>query len=130
MHFPERVETGRLILRRWRAEDAEAWAAVWSDPAVASSLRPGAPLDPAHAQERHRHDLDHWRRHGFGLWAAEDRASREVAGWVGPSHPTFAPEVAAEVEIGWALLSGFRGRGLATEGAGAAIRAAFEHLGV
>jgi RimJ/RimL family protein N-acetyltransferase len=128
MRFPERVETERLVLRRWRDEDAGAWVAVWSDPSVNSALRPGAAYDPDHAEERRRHHLDHWEQHGFGLWAAEDRASGEVAGWVGPAHPTFVPELAEEVEIGWTLRSGFRGRGLATEGARAAVRAAFEQL--
>jgi RimJ/RimL family protein N-acetyltransferase len=51
-----------------------------------------------------------------------------VAGWAGPSHPTFVPEVAEEVEIGWTLRRAFWGRGLATEAAREAVEASFAHL--
>src|SRR5205823_4846024 len=57
--FPERVETGRLVLRRFSEEDAPAWAAIWSDPLVQAALRPGEDVDPAHVEERRRHHLRH-----------------------------------------------------------------------
>jgi RimJ/RimL family protein N-acetyltransferase len=128
--FPERVETERLVLRRWTGGDREAWAAIWTDPAVWSALRPGLPIDRDFALERFEHHAAHWNEHGFGLWAAEDRASGQVAGWSGASHPTFVPELASEVEIGWSLRRPFWGRGLASEGAAAGIAAAFGHLDV
>jgi RimJ/RimL family protein N-acetyltransferase len=51
-----------------------------------------------------------------------------VAGWIGAAHPTFVPELAEEIEIGWALRRPFWGRGLASEGAAAAVPTAFAHL--
>ena len=130
MGFPETLTTARLTLRRWREEHAEAMTAVWADPDVWRALRPGEPFDPAFAAARAQLHVRHWREHGFGLWVAEDRASGEPAGWVGPWHPTFVPELADRVEIGWTLRRPFWGRGLATEGAEAAVAAAFAHLGV
>jgi RimJ/RimL family protein N-acetyltransferase len=128
--IPERVETERLVLRAWRPEDAGAWAATWADPDVWSALRPGAPFDPEYGPQRFAHHLAHWDRFGFGVYAAEEQASGEVAGWVGPSHPLFVPALADAVEIGWSLRRPFWGAGLATEGARAAAAVALEHLAV
>jgi RimJ/RimL family protein N-acetyltransferase len=123
------VETPRLLLRRWTARDAGALSAVWSDPYVWRALRPGTPFRPAGVgYERLGHHLRHWEEHGFGLWAVVERASGDVAGWAGPSHPAFVPELATEVEIGWTLRRPFWGRGLATQAAREAVAAAFEHL--
>jgi RimJ/RimL family protein N-acetyltransferase len=128
--LPERVETPRLVLRRWAEGDVEAMEGIWSDRAVWEALRPGLPFDATTGRERLAYHLRHWERHGYGTYAAEDRRSGEVAGWVGPSHPLFVPELASRVELGWTLRRPFWGRGLATEGAAAALRACFEHLGL
>jgi RimJ/RimL family protein N-acetyltransferase len=57
-----------------------------------------------------------------------DRASGRTAGWVGPTHPDYVPGLAAETEIAWSLRQPFWGRGIATEGAKAAVSAALEHV--
>ena len=129
MTYPERVETERLVLRRWEERDETALAAVWEDPEVWRALRGDADRDPSWGAERFRRHMAHWRNHGFGLWLAEERASGEAAGWIGASHPGFVPELADEVEIGWTLDPCYWGRGLATEAAAAAVEAAFAHLG-
>jgi RimJ/RimL family protein N-acetyltransferase len=126
--YPERVETDRLVLRRPGDRDRGAWLGIWTDPAVWAALMPGRGADPAFALARFEHHLDHWGRHGFGLWLAEERATRTIAGWCGAAHPDFVPELAHEVEIGWTLRRPFWGRGLASEAAAAAVQTAFEHL--
>jgi RimJ/RimL family protein N-acetyltransferase len=128
--YPERAETDRLVLRRPRDRDRGAWLGIWTDPAVWAALMPGRGPDPGFALARFEHHLDHWGRHGFGLWLAEERATRTIAGWCGAAHPDFVPELAHEVEIGWTLRRPFWGRGLASEGAAAAVDAAFAHLQV
>ena len=130
MAFPETIVTPRLTLRRWREEHVEAMTEVWGDPDVWRALRPGEPFDPAFAGARAELHVRHWHERGFGLWVVEERASGELAGWVGPWHPTFVPELADRVEIAWTLRRPFWGRGLATEGAEAAVAAAFSHLAV
>ena len=102
--------------------------AVWADPRVWAALRPGAPFDASFVRDRFDHHLRHWEEHGFGLFTLQERASGETVGWVGPWHPVFAPELAGEVELGWSLRSSSWGRGLAGEGAAAALDAAFAHL--
>ncbi|HKP88934.1 MAG TPA: GNAT family N-acetyltransferase [Thermoleophilaceae bacterium] len=132
MQFPERAETERLVLRRPRPADREAWLRVWADPAVWRSLRPdlGREPDLDFAGGRFEHHLGHWERYGFGLWLAEDRETGTVAGWCGPSHPLFVPQLAEEVEVGWSLRRQFWGRGLAFEAAETAVSTAFAHLDV
>jgi RimJ/RimL family protein N-acetyltransferase len=128
MPYPERVETERLILRRWFAADAPAMEAIWREPHVWEALQPHRPFDPHQWRGMLERHVRHWDTHGFGLWAATTHEDPQPVGWIGASHPTFVPELAGEVEIGWTLRPAFWRRGLATEGATAAIDAAFDTL--
>ncbi|MDX6637217.1 MAG: hypothetical protein QOJ01_728 [Solirubrobacterales bacterium] len=131
MPYPERVETERLLLRRWTAGDLGAMRAIWSDPAVLQSLHPSDSGDPdeiaRNALKRH---VGAWERDGFGLWAAVDPAEDEVIGWIGAWRQDVGPELGGEVEVGWTLRSPWWGRGLALEGARAAAATAFAEFDV
>lgn len=128
MPYPERVETERLILRRWLHGDAAAMEAIWSEPEVWDSLQPHRPFDSQQWRSMLERHLRHWDTHGFGLWAVTTPTEPQPIGWIGASHPTFVPELAGEVEIGWTLRPAVWGMGLATEGATAAIEATFAEL--
>ncbi|MFL5891226.1 MAG: GNAT family N-acetyltransferase [Solirubrobacterales bacterium] len=128
MSYPERVETERLTLRRWRASDASAMEAIWREPEVWDALQPNRPYDPQQWRSMLDRYVRHWDVHGFGLWAVTTPDEPQPMGWVGASHPTFVPELAGEVEIGWTLRPALWGRGLATEAAIAATAAAFAEL--
>jgi RimJ/RimL family protein N-acetyltransferase len=130
MLYPERIATERLILRRWTPDDGPGMQAIWRERDVWRSIQPNIPFDPGQWRTMLDRHLDHWERHGYGLLAAVERSSGEVIGWIGPSHPAFVPELADQIEIGWTLRPPFWGRGLATEGAVAAIDAAFAHLDI
>jgi RimJ/RimL family protein N-acetyltransferase len=128
MPYPEALETDHLSLRPWRPDDGPAMDAIWRERDIWSALRPDIPFDPdAGAAMLNRH-VGHWDRNGFGLWAVMERHSDEIIGWVGPSHPAFIPDLSDRIEIGWTLRPPWWGRGIATEGAEAAIDAVFEHL--
>jgi len=127
---PERVETERLVLRRWHEDDRAAVVDIWADPDVWRAVGPGVmgvPFDADYAAGRFEHHLSHWEQHGFGLWLAQERVSGQVAGWVGAAHPTYVPELAEAVEIAWTLRRPFWGQGLASEGAAAAVQSTFAH---
>ncbi len=68
----------------------------------------------------------HFARHGFGFWAAIVKDTDEFAGYIGLGVPAFEARFNPCVEIGWRLAARFWNRGLATEGALAVLRAAFE----
>ncbi len=69
----------------------------------------------------------HFREHGFTFFAAELRATGELIGFIGLAR-TPIPHLAPLVEIGWRLAFEHWNRGLATEGARAALRYGFEQL--
>jgi RimJ/RimL family protein N-acetyltransferase len=72
----------------------------------------------------------HFTEHGFGLWAAQLRATGDFIGYVGLAVPRFTASFAPCVEIGWRLDAAYWGAGFATEGARAVARHAFEILGL
>jgi multiple sugar transport system ATP-binding protein len=122
---PERIQTDRLLLRRWAEDDRHAMVALWRDPAVWRSLQPDLPFDPHRGEREFQGQLDHWGEHGFGLWAIVERRSGQTIGWTGPTHPYFVPELAHEVEFGWTLRRELWGRGFATEAARAGLAEVF-----
>ena len=120
------LETERLLLRRWRAADREPFAGINRDPAVMEHFP--ASLSRAASDEMADRIEAHFRRHGFGLWAAELRENEEFIGFIGLSVPGFEAAFTPCIEIGWRLAPIHWGKGLATEGARAATRHAFEDL--
>jgi RimJ/RimL family protein N-acetyltransferase len=116
------LETERLHLRGWREEDLPAFAEFWADDATAHFV--GGTCNREGAWRIMAMYLGHWLLRGYGLWALEDKASRQWAGWCGPWNPEGWPER----EIGWALAKTFHGRGYATEAAICARDYAYREL--
>ena len=83
------------------------------------------------AVERGRHGCvyrAHCTRHGFGLEAAFLSETRFFVGFIGLLRAEFDAPFTPAVEIGWRLLPEFWGRGLAPEGARAALEMGFADL--
>jgi RimJ/RimL family protein N-acetyltransferase len=70
----------------------------------------------------------HFQQYGFGLYAAELGQEKRFIGFIGVSVPDFKAHFTPRVEIGWRLGAAHWGQGLATEGARAVARYAFENL--
>jgi len=122
-------ETARMILRTPRLEDAEAFAAINADPEVVRFVSQTGPLARGESDLLLRRMLEHWEEFGFGWWFADLRATGELLGFVGLSHPRSLPPMADEVEVGWRLARAHWGQGLATEGGAEAVRVGFEERG-
>ena len=58
----------------------------------------------------------HFNAHGFGLWAAELRATGEFIGFIGLAVPRFETAFTPCVEIGWRLAQTHWGQGLPPKG--------------
>ena len=118
------LETARLVLRPLHPEDlAEHHARLGADAAVTWHH---CARSPEESQTVLGHRVEHWRRHGFGLWAVRDRESGEFLGEAGLQHL----EDTGEVELGYYLARAAWGRGVATEAGEAALRHGFEALGL
>jgi RimJ/RimL family protein N-acetyltransferase len=119
------VETERLVLRAFRQDDLDAFAAANLDPDVVRYVGAGTPASRADSWRSMASALGHWELRGYGLWAAEERATGAFVGRMG----LYNPEGWPGLEAGWMLAPSARGRGFATEGGRASLRHAFGEVG-
>lgn len=118
-----RIETERLLLRRFGPEDLDEFAALHGDPQVTQFVRP---LDRAACEERLALDRREWRDRGHGLIAVCDLRDDELLGRCSIKHwPQFD-----ETEVGWMLRRDAWGQGYATEAARACAEWGFDRLPV
>ena len=122
------VTTERLILRRWKESDRAPFARMNADARVMEFMP--ATLSGEESDRWVDEIENRFERHGFGLCAAELRENGEFIGFVGLLVPSFEAAFTPCVEIGWRLAAEYWGQGLATEGARAMVRHAFENLGI
>jgi RimJ/RimL family protein N-acetyltransferase len=126
-----KLETERLVLRRWRPEDVPAYAAIMADPAVADWL--SGPLSHEESEDQVRNMEAQFESLGYGRFAVELKGAGALVGAVGlnPLGTDYDPTpVGGSIEIGWRLGQPFWGRGLANEAARAVLADGFERLGV
>src|SRR5437764_4192231 len=119
------LDTDRLTLRMLRESDLDAYAEMCADPEVMRYIGDGQPMARPMAWRNLAMMVGHWSLRGYGLWAAQERASGALVGRVGFWNPEGWPGF----ELGWTLRRSCWGRGYATEGARAALRVAFTRLG-
>jgi RimJ/RimL family protein N-acetyltransferase len=122
------AQTDRLILRRWQASDREPFSRLNADPRVMEFMPTLLSRDESDRMADRIEE--HFREHRFGLCAAELRQDHSFIGFVGLSVPAFQAAFTPCVEIGWRLAADRWGQGLATEGARAMMRYAFEIVGL
>lgn len=122
------VETPRLLLRKWRPQDADAYFEINQDPRVIEFLR--GPLTRQQVTDFLLAANQHHDRHGFTLWAVELKTSGALLGFIGLNAVTWQAPFTPAIEIGWRLGSAYWGQGYATEGAAAALQFGFEQCGL
>jgi ribosomal-protein-alanine N-acetyltransferase len=118
-----RLLTNRLGLRGWTDEDLEPFAKMNSDINVMRYFQ--RPLSLAETRLFIVRIQDHFVEHGFGLYAVDELISGRFIGFIGFQMATFDAAFTPCIEIGWRLSHAFWGRGYATEGATACLRAGF-----
>ena len=113
---PLDLRTERLLLRPWRPEDREPFAALNADPVVMRYFP--APLTRAESDAFVDRAEAHFAEHGYGLWVVDvDGAFAGFTGLNWAQGLAFSPCL----EIGWRLAERFWGQGYATEAARAAL---------
>jgi RimJ/RimL family protein N-acetyltransferase len=120
------IETPRLILRAFTADDREAAAALHGDPRVGDWL--GGTLDRAASDAVLDRAIAHMAAHGWGLWALERKADGRVIGLAGLARVAEFLPVGPAIEIEWRLTPETWGAGFATEAGQTILAWAFANL--
>jgi RimJ/RimL family protein N-acetyltransferase len=119
------IETARLLLRPFARDDAVDHARIYAKPEVTQFLA-GGPFLGEVAAQRSRAALElfvnHWKEHGFGVWAVLDKPTGALIGQCGLKYLPDLPDV----EILYAFDTPYWGQGLATEAGEVALRHGFE----
>ena len=117
------LETERLILREWRADDFEPFAAIYADEAQARFI--GGVETRDNAWRRMAAIIGHWRLRGYGLWVVAPKETGAFVSWTGCWNPEGFPEP----EIGYCIAPSHQRQGYAREAARAALVHAYDGFG-
>lgn len=72
------IETDRLVLRRWTAEDFESYRDYYADEENARFV--GGRRHPDDAWRRLAMEIGHWELRGFGRWAVVEKETGSLVG--------------------------------------------------
>jgi len=122
------LRSERLLLRQWREDDLEPFAALNADPRVMEFFV--SRLSRAQSEAMVERIRRHFVERGFGLWAVEVPGLAPFAGFVGLKYPHLPAPLVPAVEVGWRLAFEHWGHGYATEAARAVLAAGFNRLGL
>ncbi len=120
-----RIETERLILRDWRDDDLDPFAAMCADPMVMATLGPVMTRDET-ADLIDKVKL-RMTEYGHTFWAMENRADAGFMGWCGIIRGSVGP-IVDKPEIGWRIAHRYWGQGYAREAAMATLGWGFANV--
>jgi len=120
------LETARLLLPSTSEADLDAYTRTCADPEVMRYLSGSMTRDQA-TQQMERW-MRYWEEHGFGVWAAEEKASGAFIGFIELLYHEEWPVERHKMKVCWRLDRSCWGRGLPTEGARASLQYGFEEL--
>lgn len=124
------LETERLVLRPWTADDAGFLMRLSKDPRVMRYIGTGDVWSAQKALEVSDRAADHWHEHHFGWRLAVSKLSGEQVGFIALdlSRPETEGVPPGQHEIGWWLEPSYWGHGYTAEGATAVRDDAFDNL--
>lgn len=116
------IETARLILRPFRADDVDAQAAMLADPVVTRHLG-GQPFGREDAWRKLLCGVGCWPVFGYGYWAVERRDDGRLVGQIGFADfkRVMTPSIEGLPEMGWLFAADAFGRGYASEAVAAGL---------
>ena len=124
-----RLETSRLVLRPFAADDVDAQAAMMADEVVMHHLG-GQALSREDAWRKLLNGHALWSLFGYGYWAVERRSDGAMIGQIGFAdfRRAMTPSIETLPEMGWLFAREAFGQGYATEACLAALTWADEVL--
>jgi ribosomal-protein-alanine N-acetyltransferase len=123
--MPE-IETARLLLRHFTLDDLDALFRLYSNPEIMRYVGKGAFATIEETKPRLIFMIEHWEKHGFGMWALVHKESGKMIGRCGLQYLDNTPEV----ELGYLLDKAFWNMGLATEASLESLKFGFLELGL
>lgn len=125
-----RLESDRLILREFTAEDLDAHAATLGDPEIMRHIG-GKPLGREDSWRRLCSGIGSWRLVGIGPWAVEMKSDGRMVGHCGffEFQRDMDPSIRGEPEMGWIFDRSVHGQGIAFEACSRALQWADGALG-
>jgi ribosomal-protein-alanine N-acetyltransferase len=121
----ENLETERLRLRPFEMADLPDFAPIYGDEAVMAIRKIGVQTS-SQSETELAGIIQHWRDHGFGLWAVIHKADNRLLGECGLRHSDYGQEI----EISYGLSKQAWGKGFATEAAFAVLDDGFGVAGL
>jgi len=117
-----RLETERLVLRGFEAQDFDAYHATMQDPEVMRYLGSDA-LGREEATRRISMFAGFWQMQGRGMWGVELKSGGPIVGQVGlfDLRRDMQPSIEGMPEMGWIFDRSVHGQGIAFEAAAAAL---------
>jgi RimJ/RimL family protein N-acetyltransferase len=117
-----RIETDRLILRPFDAQDLESLAAIWSDENVVRYIG-GQKLGREDTWRRSLAACGQWPYVGLGYWVVEAKADGSVIGQVGFADfkRDMEPGIEGQPELGYVFSPKVHGQGIASEACASAL---------
>jgi ribosomal-protein-alanine N-acetyltransferase len=124
---PAEIAAERIRFRYWEYDDLDFVFRMNSDREVMRFFP--AVMTKEESRVFIERVRDRYEEDPFSWYAAELKSTGEVIGMLGLAVPRFQADFTPCTEVGWRLIPRFWGMGLATEGARALIRAAFDVAG-
>ncbi len=124
MRKPFLIETECLLIRPWEPEDDAGFRAMVGDAEMMRHISAGQPWGEERIAEFFARQRRHLAAHGCCMGALVERKASRLAGVCGlqPLGKT------SDFEVGWWVVKGLWGSGLATEAGAAALRFGWDTL--
>ena len=121
-----RIETDRLVLREQTPDDAAFVLTLVNDPDWLRYIGDRGVRTLGDARVYVQNAIGSYRRDGFGLWLVEARGDAAPVGLCG----LIKRDSLEDVDLGFAFLPAYRGRGYASEAATAVLDHGWRVLGL
>ncbi len=115
-------------MRTWKQDDMDAYYQINQDPKVIEFLL--GSLTTQEVNDFINEMNEQFKKLKFTLFAAEEKSTRNLIGFIGLNPPKWESHFTPCVEIGWRLGSQYWHRGYATEGAKAVLEYGFNKGGL
>jgi RimJ/RimL family protein N-acetyltransferase len=124
------IETERLLLRPFTAQDLDAHAATLGDEQVMLHIG-GKALNREDSWRRLLCGVGMWQLMGIGPWAVEQKSGGRMVGHCGffQFERDMQPSIVGEPEMGWIFDRSVHGQGIAFEACNAALKWAESAIG-